>query len=382
MAELFNCPSCGAPLDYDAEKQGRKGTISCPYCGESVIIPEALRELADHSYQIIESHVRIEPANVQVTTGQAGLAAGRLVRNSMLTVILIVVISAVVNFVAINILRDSVTQATSGAATELVAAPAYMPDNAQTQIAPLVPQVTKLFARVNTQPAAISTRTPVPTPTIDTTATAEVQATHTALNDLMVLQSNWPVVLQEKFTSNTRNWNTGLDNNALAIEDMAIAGGKYTWKMTSKKSMGAFSFPDLPAQKDLYISVDLQMATSNGSADDEAGIIFRHSVKNQSFYFFAVNHEGTYSLSFYDGSNWNDLMSTTQTSLLRPEEVNHLAISMQGDQILLMINDAVVSSYEDDRATSGSAGLGIYMPAPGEDDTFVFTNFYVRGPMQ
>jgi len=52
MAQTFSCPSCGAPL----EPQGEKTTILCKYCGESVIVPEGLRE-----------HEHAHPAYQQVT---------------------------------------------------------------------------------------------------------------------------------------------------------------------------------------------------------------------------------------------------------------------------------------------------------------------------
>jgi hypothetical protein len=39
MAETFNCPTCGAPLETD----GKETTIHCEYCGETVIVPQSLR---------------------------------------------------------------------------------------------------------------------------------------------------------------------------------------------------------------------------------------------------------------------------------------------------------------------------------------------------
>lgn len=39
MVASFNCPNCGAPLDY----QGHDPIIRCPYCNSSVIVPENLR---------------------------------------------------------------------------------------------------------------------------------------------------------------------------------------------------------------------------------------------------------------------------------------------------------------------------------------------------
>ncbi|MCZ2126288.1 MAG: 6-bladed beta-propeller [Anaerolineales bacterium] len=39
MTQTFNCPNCGAPLDY----QGNDPIIRCPYCQTSVIVPDNLR---------------------------------------------------------------------------------------------------------------------------------------------------------------------------------------------------------------------------------------------------------------------------------------------------------------------------------------------------
>ncbi len=39
MPESFNCPNCGAPLDY----KGSDPIIRCPYCNTSVVVPDNLR---------------------------------------------------------------------------------------------------------------------------------------------------------------------------------------------------------------------------------------------------------------------------------------------------------------------------------------------------
>jgi DNA-binding beta-propeller fold protein YncE len=39
MADTFNCPNCGAPLDY----RGSDPIIRCPYCSGSVVVPDNLR---------------------------------------------------------------------------------------------------------------------------------------------------------------------------------------------------------------------------------------------------------------------------------------------------------------------------------------------------
>lgn len=45
MSQSFTCPNCSAPLDYSGDDL----TIRCPYCGGSVIVPDALRPPASHA---------------------------------------------------------------------------------------------------------------------------------------------------------------------------------------------------------------------------------------------------------------------------------------------------------------------------------------------
>jgi LSD1 subclass zinc finger protein len=40
MVDTFNCPACGGPLEYTRESET---TIRCPYCYNTVIVPEELR---------------------------------------------------------------------------------------------------------------------------------------------------------------------------------------------------------------------------------------------------------------------------------------------------------------------------------------------------
>lgn len=44
MSNTFNCPACGAPLEY--EDAGDRATVRCPFCNNSVIVPEAMRRRA------------------------------------------------------------------------------------------------------------------------------------------------------------------------------------------------------------------------------------------------------------------------------------------------------------------------------------------------
>jgi hypothetical protein len=44
MPQTFNCPNCGAPLDYDGSGYP---TMRCPFCNNSVVVPQELRVRRD-----------------------------------------------------------------------------------------------------------------------------------------------------------------------------------------------------------------------------------------------------------------------------------------------------------------------------------------------
>lgn len=392
MAEAFECPKCGAPLDLKPEDLVGKETVACPYCGESVIIPadmqsrgaakEALRvQMADLT-EMINRETEYKPSYESVpTVPPAAKPARRSITGCVVVAVILALVIGAIGIFAVFSAGNQALKAANGIVSEQTSTNPAAP--VLTQAALMLKTAAQLEATVEPATLAeLTTPTPAdsPTPAIDTTATAEFAATQVAQSLLIATQSNWPVVLQEKFANDQRNWTTGQDNSNLAIEESTIAGNKYTWKITTKKSMGSFTFPDMADQTDLYVSVDMQMTTSSGNTEDQSGIIFRRSASDNSFYFFGVNPAGAYSLSMYDGSNWSDLIPTTQTTLLKTGQVNHLAVSMQDSLILLVINNTVVDSFEDSQLSSGSAGLGLNLPSPGEDATVIFTNFYVRAP--
>jgi LSD1 subclass zinc finger protein len=43
MAKSFNCPNCGAPLDFPG---GSITTVRCPFCHNTIIVPEEIRTVA------------------------------------------------------------------------------------------------------------------------------------------------------------------------------------------------------------------------------------------------------------------------------------------------------------------------------------------------
>ncbi|PYS81101.1 MAG: hypothetical protein DMF67_17990 [Acidobacteria bacterium] len=64
MMETLQCPSCGAPLDYDPRGEG--DTVRCPFCESTVLLPERERPFAQP--QVVVRETRTSD-NTAVTAG-------------------------------------------------------------------------------------------------------------------------------------------------------------------------------------------------------------------------------------------------------------------------------------------------------------------------
>ncbi len=76
MAQVFQCPSCSGPLKPD----GAATTVTCPYCGDSVIVPPELRTPAPHppaAHTVVVQLPVSPPQPVVHATGTSrGMSAG------------------------------------------------------------------------------------------------------------------------------------------------------------------------------------------------------------------------------------------------------------------------------------------------------------------
>ncbi len=73
----FNCPNCGAPLDY----QGEDATMRCPYCETSVVVPAELRSQSVRAHPVTPAPVRptvITAGQPRATTAVSSRSAGCL----------------------------------------------------------------------------------------------------------------------------------------------------------------------------------------------------------------------------------------------------------------------------------------------------------------
>jgi len=389
MPESFDCPKCGAPIKYNAVEQGFAETITCSYCGESIVIPPEMRRQppaahpARHANANSPSSGFNGPENAEHNRPDrenAGPGETKPGPNST---------------VYENDWRKVMNNARHESAENRQGvnsgynAVGYDHDKAVEKV---VDRQNGLGFRILNSlwiVGLIIGLIPVVVPLIiflagfisSSVSGAAAAPMHATQNAQFSVQSSWPVLIQEDFSSNKRNWTTGTDNNSQALVQKDVFNGRYDWEIVAKKSIGSFSSPDMPAKKDVFVSVDLTMVTTSHSLQDAAGIIFRDSTQTGAFYFFGISSNGGYMLSMFDGNSWHDLIPATSSAVVKKTgQLNHLAVAISASQIVLEVNGQIVGSYSDTRLTSGDVGLGVNVTAGGITTTLSFTNFTVRTP--
>ena len=100
MAELFECPSCGASLELDHDDDN---LVACQHCGKRVVIPESLRRKHQPPVQPAvvqtEIHVLSAPNTVTFDTHKAG-SVGRIISCFVIFLIIFVVGTTVLSIAA------------------------------------------------------------------------------------------------------------------------------------------------------------------------------------------------------------------------------------------------------------------------------------------
>jgi DNA-directed RNA polymerase subunit RPC12/RpoP len=315
LTAAFDCPKCGAPLSFEPHPGDE--TVECPYCHETVIIPEELR---------------IPLPRVVVDQQPPAKRSKRLIWAIMAFVGIIVVAVCV----AIIIIGNPSNQST---------------------------------ANLPTDTASFDSGS--------ATATVEAKATLDALQPILQMEQSWPASFTETFTDNNHQWQTGDVRDSYITGNRSISSGTYTWNITTVQSTSDFSFPNMPDQQDFYASVDMKLVSMPDDPDADAGMVFRDNTTDQTWYYFSANDLGQYYFGWFNGTDWYTLIPETDSAAIHPGQTNRLTVGVQGSQFIFLINGQMVDHFIDDNLKSGKIGLGINLPQTGEKATVEFSNFTV-----
>jgi hypothetical protein len=338
MAATFDCPKCGAPLELDL-KPGQE-TVECTYCHETVIIPDDLR---------------VPVPQVEKAAQPPPKKSSR--RNLVVLALVLVAATAIFTYYAVS------------------------PGDHSQDLSSIGPTDSPYpFDYSTDEPTTFDLATD--TPVADAgTATMEAQSTRVALGPLLKQEQAWPVKFAEGFKDNSNGWVTGDVRESYISGNRSIGNGLYSWNMTAVQSTSDFSFPtSLADQTDFYASVDMKYEAMPDDPDADAGMVFRYSDTDQTWYYFSLNNQGQYYFGWYDGSSWDQLIPETSTSAFHAGQTNQLAVGASGAQFILLINGQMVDEFVNNSLSSGSVGVGINLPQAGERAKVQFSKLRVLAP--
>ncbi|MBN1438574.1 MAG: hypothetical protein JW929_04115 [Anaerolineales bacterium] len=224
--------------------------------------------------------------------------------------------------------------------------------------------------------APSATESPTATPTSTDTPTPTDVATPTPSPEPTLSYQEWPVVFSDTFDADTGLWKTGKSDNEYLTGDIAIVGGRYLVKISSKQ---AFLWRILAPAKnlsDFYVSADVKRNRS--PEDSHYGLVFRSNDKQ--YYYYAINAASKqYAMYVYD-KQWTTIQNWTSSSLIDPAGVIQLAALIQGPKFTLFLNGQEVNSFTDDTVQNGGVGIAVDMEGADQYLEIEFDNYFVRAP--
>lgn len=194
------------------------------------------------------------------------------------------------------------------------------------------------------------------------------------------LPPGWSSSMDDDFTSNRNDWLTGSFDDDYGKAELAVEDGLYRWSVKAASDEGVFwwVYSELNREPgDFYLSVDGRQRDGDVSNADY-GLIFRF-VDEDNFYFFAISDDQHMMVELLQDNEWITFIDWKETSLVRPGQVNRLAILAQGTHYEFYINGEPAGELDDDRLSGGTAGLGVDVWTV-EGATFEFDNFQVYQP--
>jgi len=274
-------------------------------------------------------------------------------------------------------IRQTQIAATAQARTTITAA-------AQAQATAIAQQVIQATATAQSQAtataqAAQATATAQSQAT-QATATARAHATATAEASIDAPPpeaARWPLLFLDTFSSAGNDWTIGDYSDELIEGNRRITGDKYHWQATASGGVVWWSMPDLDTLSDFYLTVEGQQIS--GDTDTQYGLILRRA-DSDNYYIFRIRDDGDYQFRVRHEGEWNTLINWTASPLIRPGQMNRLAIVAEGSNFVFYINDQYVADYTDSKVSEGKIALVIGFDDEGDTGVLEFDNFEVHAP--
>lgn len=337
----FNCPKCGASLT----PTGNASEMQCPYCGNTVIVPQELRTT---SFEMPQITLVDEQA-----AGTVGKAVAATVGISLALPILIGVITLCIIGATFYFVSQTISQSFSGITqfanpTSIAAFVTSIP-------APTAaPQFTD-----TPRPTRTATSTPLPTPLPAATPTPYTK-----------------VILKDDFSNPSSGWDR--KNSGDLIVDYVKGGYRI---FIGREGVG-----ELVWVKDGYSNISVEADVKKIAGPDDAWFGVTCRMKDGGGYAFKVSMDGSYEIDkeifASSGDQTATLTSgTLDSNLLKVADSNHIRATCDHDTLSLFVNEQFISQTSDTSFTTGGVGL---VSSPGDSGQsgldHLYSNFLVKGP--
>lgn len=155
----------------------------------------------------------------------------------------------------------------------------------------------------------------------------------------------------EDFSVDAGGWDVFETENVLSEHD---GQGALSILVRTPQRLGTSVYPRTVG--DFYLEVDVEHIT--GPLDAETGIVFRE-VDENNFYFYAISHDGYYSLWRKRNNEWETLVEWASSDALESGDgaYNTLAVLAEGESISILANETLLAEVTDSAFSEGTLGL-------------------------
>lgn len=244
-------------------------------------------------------------------------------------------------------------------------APRLKPVLVATCLAVLSASLQSCGGLISQEPEATWTPDATFTPTVTPTMTPTLPYTE------------WPIAVSEYFNVENENWPGGDFNNEFGKGTVTVVGGKYYVKVTAKKALYWYNFPEMKVLQNMYATLKVDQIA--GSKTAEFGLIVRTG-DTQEYFFSISSIQQAYEFFKISPDGEEILTLWTHSSRILVGEPNRIGVKMQGPDFTFYINGEQVDDAQDPEAGEGSVGIGIVLFKPGDWIEITFDNFEVRTP--
>ena len=211
-------------------------------------------------------------------------------------------------------------------------------------------------------------------------ATSIARAKATAIPQVLWDEiKSWNIIVRDTFVNNANGWSVGDQDNDYYRGSRYFSGGKLVWRVdvSKYKNFVAWIWPRIKVLTDFYLSVEARRI--NGPVTSACyGLWYRGNGSN--YYIFEVCDNQMYKVSAHsEKGGWQTLLGWQKSGVIRPGQVNKLAVLARGSNFRFFINDIPVNSLDNTRWASGRVGIVIEL-YEGATGSFEFDNFTVLSP--